>query len=81
MNNSKTYANTCSFNKETGDIALNYYGAYSDSTDRLHSVGVHDVTNIVRKTKTLKGTDTKVTTIELHTATGIVTIDAFRTEA
>ena len=74
-NRNDIYSSVTTFNKDTDDCNLINLGAFSDSTDRLHSVSVHDVLKVTRKTKHLSGT--KVVTITIHTANGNIDINAF----
>jgi len=73
------FTSVTTFNKDTSDCTLNLLGGYSDATERLHSVDVHDVDNITRTTRTRNGH--KYTVITLSTPNGDIEITAHRGEA
>lgn len=75
MNNTETYASVTAFAKDSHDCNITNYGGYSDSTERLHSVNVHDVTKVTRKTRKLG--DSKVCVITIETPTGTIDINTF----
>ena len=74
-----SHTSVTTFTKDTDRTCINVsMGKYTDATEDLHCVMVHDVTKVTRKTKRLKNSSgTKVVTITLHTATGPVDIHAF----
>jgi len=75
----KIFTSVTTFNKDTDKCTLNLLGGYSDATERLHSVNVHDVDNITRTTRTRNGR--KFTVITLSTPDGDIEITAHRAEA
>ena len=71
----KANVNMFTQDRETGAIELVSF-AHSTQTS-VNSLSIHDVTKVTRKTSKLSITGTKVTTILVHTPTGIIEIDCF----
>ena len=76
MDKGNIYSNVTTFTKDTEDCTTQLLGGFSESTEYLHSVSVHDCTKVTRNTRTIKG-GVKVTTITIHTDNGNITINAF----
>ena len=76
------HSSVTTFTKDTQECKVIQLGNYSDSDSDLHSVSIHDVLNVTRHTRTIgKGADKfTVTVVKIHTATGTVDIDCFRSK-
>jgi len=80
----KTHTNVTSFTPTdiagtVGDIVSTNLGAWCDAESELHSVSIHDVVNITRRTRKIKGGIT-VTTITIHTTDGSAVINCHKAE-
>lgn len=74
----KIWSSVTTFDKVTDECNYQPLGAFADATDRLHSISVHDVTDVIKKTRIVGGT--KVTTVTIVTEHGTINLDAFRTK-